>query len=104
MYSTPIGARLPNPATINVNNDDDAQYEAVEACQKYSKDKDIPKDSAGSTVAVWKKDEEVWMLIVIEEPNSSNHRVQSYIIWITKTGSHITHNMIHIQNTPITME
>ena len=61
---------------INVNNDD-AQYGALETCQKkYVKNNDAWEDpsvfSIGPTVAVQQEDGGPWMLGIVEEANGSD--------------------------------
>ena len=93
--STPIGTRLPSPATrlfnrpirallpqknkepINLNADD-KQYEALKAYQdKYLKATDTCKDSfpfpIGPTVSVQHKDGRPWTHGVVEEANDTDH-------------------------------
>ena len=71
-----------NRELININNDD-AQYEALKACQdKYVKDSDTHKDSlsfpAMYTVALQCEDWGPWMHGVIKEANNNDHKGRSY--------------------------
>ena len=125
MRSTPIGMRLPCPAThfkqanqspitqmngepINLNAEKE-YYDVLRTWQdKYIKGSDTQKDlfsiPIGCTVAVQHEDGGPWTQGIMEEMNDTDQPRWSYIIRVMKTGRLIMCNTRHICRTPTTIE
>ena len=126
IISMPIGSGLPSPAMLLLNrpikcllpemytepikiNNDDAQHEVLKGHQiEYVKNNDNKKIhlffSIESTVAVQWEDGRPWIHGVIGEANGSDHKGQSCMIEIMKTGKLIIWNRKYLCNISITMK
>ena len=105
LFNRPIKGLLAqmNREPININNDDN-QYEAHKTHQdSVLRTLILSKTTfpVGSTVAVQCEEGGPWMLRVIREANTSDHRGNSYIISVMKMGRLITWDLRHVNSTSV---